>query len=127
MIAEQGRLAWQVATGYGQRSLVETTMGQLQSADRTASARPRFCGSADRGGHRRGGAEPDVGSRTPRFRPSPAGHRIAEWGLGPSRRPSGSAPTPSATLFSLRDASANRLHSRLTVSDMEPVWPAWNR
>jgi hypothetical protein len=23
MIAEQGRLAWQVATGYGQRSLVE--------------------------------------------------------------------------------------------------------
>ena len=27
MIAKQGRLAWQTATGYGQRSLVETTMG----------------------------------------------------------------------------------------------------
>ncbi len=31
MIAEQGRLAWQVATGYGQRSLVETTMGRYKS------------------------------------------------------------------------------------------------
>jgi hypothetical protein len=28
MITEQGRLAWQVATGYGRRSLVETTMGR---------------------------------------------------------------------------------------------------
>jgi hypothetical protein len=28
LIAEQGRLAWQAATGYGQRSLVETTMGR---------------------------------------------------------------------------------------------------
>jgi hypothetical protein len=28
MIAEQGRLAWQASTGYGQRSLVETTMGR---------------------------------------------------------------------------------------------------
>jgi Transposase DDE domain len=31
MIAEQGRLAWQAATGYGQRSLVETTMGRYKS------------------------------------------------------------------------------------------------
>src|SRR5450631_4232028 len=31
MIAEQGRLAWQIATGYGQRSLVETTMGRYKS------------------------------------------------------------------------------------------------
>jgi hypothetical protein len=31
MIAEQGRLAWQVATGYGQRSLVETTMGRYKT------------------------------------------------------------------------------------------------
>ena len=30
MIAEHGRLAWQVATGYGQRSLVETTMGRYK-------------------------------------------------------------------------------------------------
>ena len=28
MIAEHGRLAWLVATDYGQRSLVETTMGR---------------------------------------------------------------------------------------------------
>jgi hypothetical protein len=27
MIQDRGRLAWQTATGYGQRSLVETTMG----------------------------------------------------------------------------------------------------
>ena len=31
MIAEQGRLSWQTATGYGQRSLVETTMGRYKS------------------------------------------------------------------------------------------------
>lgn len=31
MIAEQGRLAWQGATGYGQRSLVETTMGRYKA------------------------------------------------------------------------------------------------
>src|SRR5256885_12128314 len=31
MIAEQGRLAWQVATGYGQRSLIETTMGRYKA------------------------------------------------------------------------------------------------
>jgi Transposase DDE domain len=31
MIAEQGRLAWQVSTGYGQRSLVETTMRRCKT------------------------------------------------------------------------------------------------
>ena len=31
MIAEQGRLAWQAATGHGQRSLVETTMGRYKA------------------------------------------------------------------------------------------------
>lgn len=31
MIAERGRLAWQAATDYGQRSLVETTMGRYKS------------------------------------------------------------------------------------------------
>ena len=31
MITEQGRLAWQAATGYGQRSLVETTMGRYKA------------------------------------------------------------------------------------------------
>jgi hypothetical protein len=31
MIAEQGRLSWQATTGYGQRSLVETTMGRYKA------------------------------------------------------------------------------------------------
>ena len=31
MIAEQGRLGWQVATDYGQRSLAETTMGRYKA------------------------------------------------------------------------------------------------
>ena len=31
LIEEQGRLAWQAATGYGQRSLVETTMGRYKA------------------------------------------------------------------------------------------------
>ena len=31
MIAEQGRLAWQIATDYGRRSLAETTMGRYKS------------------------------------------------------------------------------------------------
>jgi transposase len=31
MITDQGRLAWQASTGYGQRSLIETTMGRYQS------------------------------------------------------------------------------------------------
>ena len=31
MIAKQGRLSWQATTGYGQRSLVETTMGRYKA------------------------------------------------------------------------------------------------
>jgi hypothetical protein len=31
MIRERGRLAWQVATGYGQRALIETTMGRYKA------------------------------------------------------------------------------------------------
>ena len=47
MIAKPGRLAWQAATGYSRRSLVETTMGSLQVADRAAAAGARLCGPAD--------------------------------------------------------------------------------
>jgi hypothetical protein len=32
MITERGRLAWQKATDYGRRSLVETTMGRYKAA-----------------------------------------------------------------------------------------------
>jgi hypothetical protein len=77
MIAEQGRLAWQASTGYGQRSLVETTMGRYKTL-----IGPRLCGPTDRSCHRRGSAKPDVGGRTPGFCPSPAGHRITTWGRG---------------------------------------------
>jgi len=31
MITEQGRLAWQAATDYGQRSLIETTMSRYKA------------------------------------------------------------------------------------------------
>ena len=31
LITEQGRLAWQVATNYGQRLLIETTMGRYKA------------------------------------------------------------------------------------------------
>jgi hypothetical protein len=31
MIAERGRLVWQATTGYGQPSLIETTMGRYKS------------------------------------------------------------------------------------------------
>jgi hypothetical protein len=43
MIAEQGRLAWQTATDYGQRSSVETTMGRYESL---IGPRPRARGIA---------------------------------------------------------------------------------
>jgi Transposase DDE domain len=51
MIRERERLGWQVATRYGQRLLIETTM-ELQVADRSAAARARRCCAADRGRHR---------------------------------------------------------------------------
>jgi hypothetical protein len=31
MITERGRLAWQAATGYGRRALVETTLGRYKA------------------------------------------------------------------------------------------------
>jgi hypothetical protein len=53
--------------------------GLLHVVDRTAAASPRLCWPADRCCHRRRCAEPDVGGRTPGFRPSPMGHRVAAW------------------------------------------------
>ncbi len=43
MITEQGRLAWQAATDYGQRSLVETTMSRYKAL---IGPRLRACGFA---------------------------------------------------------------------------------
>jgi hypothetical protein len=31
MITDRGRLAWQAPTGYGQRALIETTMGRYKT------------------------------------------------------------------------------------------------
>jgi len=44
MINAEGRLAWQEATGYGQRALVETTMGRYKSliAHRSSPAGARI-------------------------------------------------------------------------------------
>jgi hypothetical protein len=39
MIAERGRLAWQAATGYGRRSLAETTMRRYKSGVRHRTGR----------------------------------------------------------------------------------------
>jgi hypothetical protein len=66
------------------RSDYRNDNGALQGADWIASAGPRLRRPADRGCCRRGGAEPDVGGRAPELRPSPAGHRVAAWDLGPS-------------------------------------------
>jgi hypothetical protein len=52
--------------------------GSSQVVDRAPVALPRFCCATDRGCHRRGCAEPDVGDRASRF-PSPTGQRIAAW------------------------------------------------
>ena len=43
------------------------------------SASPRLRCPAERGCRRRGGPEPDVGDWTPRFRPPPDDHRMADW------------------------------------------------
>jgi hypothetical protein len=43
MITKQGRLAWQAATGYGRRSLVETTTGRYKAL---IEPRLRACGLA---------------------------------------------------------------------------------
>jgi Asp/Glu/hydantoin racemase len=43
MIAEHGRLAWQVATDYGRRSSIRTTMGRYKVL---IGPRMRACGSA---------------------------------------------------------------------------------
>jgi hypothetical protein len=68
MIAEQGRLAWQTATDYGRRSLMETTMGRYKALIGPWLLARGF--AAQR-------TEPDPGGRTPKFRPSSASHRIA--------------------------------------------------
>ena len=58
------------------RSLIETTMGGYKTL---IGPRPRLRCPAERGCHRRGGAEPNVVGRPPGFRPSQTRHRIAAW------------------------------------------------
>jgi hypothetical protein len=94
MIAERGRLAWQATVDI----LGRNDDGSLQVADWTAVASPRIRWPADRGCHRRGCVEPDVGGWAPGLRPSPTGHRIAacRWESarsGPAECTNASAPT----------------------------------
>jgi hypothetical protein len=78
MIAEQGRSAWQIATGYGQRSLAETTMGRYEAPIGPRLRARGFAGQQ---------IEAAIGvavlnrmlGRTPGFRPSPTGHHVAAW------------------------------------------------
>jgi len=106
--------------------------GPLQVADRTATACPRLRSPADRGSHRRGGAEPDVGGGTPGLRPQPAEHRIEDRGWGSSRPYVQSAPTPSPAaslprasqgrgLFSLRNLPSSQLYSSASYQQAEAV------
>jgi hypothetical protein len=92
MITERGRLAWQTATGYGQRSLVETTMGCYKVLI-GPRLRARFRRAANRGCHRRGGPQSDAGGRAPEICPSPVGDRIAAQNRRQIARLPASAPT----------------------------------
>jgi hypothetical protein len=80
MIAERGRLAWPGLDRLRPTVLSRNDNGPLQDTDRAAATSPRLCRPTDRSCHRRGGAKPDVGGRTPGFCPPPAGHRITAWG-----------------------------------------------
>jgi hypothetical protein len=88
MITKQGRLAWQAATGYGRRSLVETTMGRYKAL---IGPRLRARGLAAQS------AEASIGvavlNRTAEIRPVPTRYWIAAQGVGASCPPSASAPT----------------------------------
>jgi hypothetical protein len=50
MIAEQGSLAWQIATNCGQRSLVETTLGRYKSLIRPRLRARGFAGQQTEAG-----------------------------------------------------------------------------
>jgi hypothetical protein len=54
-------------------------MGRYKTLIRPRLRARGFAAPIDRIFHRRGGAKPDVGGRTPGFCPSPAGHRITAW------------------------------------------------
>jgi hypothetical protein len=93
MIAEQGRLAWQGSTGYGQRSLVAMTMGRYKTL---IGPRLRARGFAAQQTEAAIGVavlnRMLVAGRPDSVRRQPVTHNSL--GSGPSRPPSGSAPTP---------------------------------
>ncbi len=68
-IAERGRMAWQKSSGYNLRAKVEASIGRLQARDRRCASLAHGPDRGNRGGHRRGCAEPDVGVRTPELCP----------------------------------------------------------
>jgi hypothetical protein len=82
MIADQGRLAWQTATDYGQRSLVETTMGRYKLL---IGPRLRARGFAAQQTEAAIGVAVLNRMLAAGSRPQPAGHRMTPRGMGSAR------------------------------------------
>ena len=125
IIAEQGRLAWQVTTGYGSTVLSRNNNGSLQVVDWASVTSPRLRCPTDRGCHRRGCAKPNVGDRAPKFRPSPTGQRIATWDWGHLALHRVSAPTPGRGLPALLASQLSRHrgeHSVTMVAKQHAHW-----
>ena len=70
-IANDGRLKWQVSTGYGKRALIETAIGHYKGQI-GRRLRAIICGSEDRGRHRLRRSQPHARMRMPGVR-SPSG------------------------------------------------------
>ncbi|MGS0756635.1 transposase, partial [Roseateles sp. GG27B] len=75
MIQAQGRLGWQKESGYGRRSLVETTMVRFEAIIGPRLRARSLGGPAHRSRRRRGRAQPHLEHRTAQLRP-PHGQRF---------------------------------------------------
>ena len=67
LMAAKKRLGWQKETGYGRRSLVETTMGRYND-HRTEFACAQPAWPVRRSSRRRGGSQPHAARRTAKLR-----------------------------------------------------------
>jgi len=93
-IQNDGRLKWQRETGYGRRSLVETTMGRyksligprLRARDFVRQQTEAAVGILVLNQH--------AGCRSPSFRPRQAAGCLSYWGKGLFKLQQRSAPTP---------------------------------
>src|SRR6195952_4451175 len=124
MIAQQGRLAWQATTGYGQRSLVETTMGRYKAL---IGPRLRARGFAAQQTEAAVGVavlNRVLGARAPASGPRPPGNRIAIEGLGLSRPPAAKCPNAAHPAGAGCGRSRHRvLPRRVRPASSSPVPP----